>query len=182
MIQPAARQAPEMLILVDENDREVGVEEKLAVHRRGVLHRAFSIYLFNSKGELLLTRRAAGKYHSGGLWTNTCCSHPRPGETTESAARRRLREEAGIDCALRHGFHFVYRAELDGGMIEHELDHVFVGCYDGVPTLDPTESDAYRWIDPHALLDDVKLNPVRYSTWMILSLAKTIELYPHLVP
>jgi isopentenyl-diphosphate Delta-isomerase len=144
------------------------------VHQRGALHRAFSIYLFDSNGRLLLTRRAAGKYHSGGLWTNTCCSHPRPGEALEDAARRRLLEETGIDCALTRRFHFIYRAELDNGMIEHELDHVFVGTFDGEPRLDPSESDAYEWVDPRALVRDVADHPERYSVWMRCSLDRAI--------
>jgi isopentenyl-diphosphate delta-isomerase len=164
-----------MLVLVDETDRELGTDEKLAVHVRGVLHRAFSIYLFNSKGQLLLTRRAAGKYHSGGLWTNTCCGHPRPGEAIHSAARRRLREETGIDCELSRGFQFIYRAELAGGLIEHELDHVFVGTYEGEPDLDPNEADAYEWVEPQALVRDVKARPQKYSVWMALSLNKALE-------
>jgi isopentenyl-diphosphate Delta-isomerase len=169
--------AREMLVLVDENDREVGTAEKLAVHVEGTLHRAFSIYLFNSKGQLLLTRRARGKYHSGGLWTNTCCSHPRPGEPVDLAARRRLREETGIDCELRHGFQFIYRAELDGGLIEHELDHVFVGTFDGIPQLDPSESDASEWVDAQALTRDIKVRPERYSVWMALSLERALACY-----
>jgi isopentenyl-diphosphate Delta-isomerase len=167
----------EMLVLVDENDREVGTAEKLAVHVNGALHRAFSIYLFNSQGQLLLTRRAAGKYHSGGLWTNTCCSHPRPGEQVDLAARRRLREETGIDCELRYGFRFIYRAELDGGLIEHELDHVFVGTYDGTPNLDPNESDASEWVDAQMLVRDIEARPERYSVWMALSLDRALACY-----
>jgi isopentenyl-diphosphate Delta-isomerase len=169
--------AREMLILVDENDREVGTAEKLVVHIDGVLHRAFSIYLFNSKGQLLLTRRASSKYHSGGLWTNTCCSHPRPGESVDLAARRRLREETGIDCELRYGFQFIYRAELGGGLIEHELDHVFVGTYDGIPHLDPNEADACEWVDTQTLAHDIKARPERYSAWMALSLDRALACY-----
>ena len=117
----------EQVILVDQQDREIGVAEKLEAHRKGKLHRAFSVFLFNAKDEMLLQQRAAEKYHSGGLWTNTCCSHPRPGEPTEAAARRRLREEMGISCNLNKAFDFIYRAEFDNGLIEHELDHVFIG-------------------------------------------------------
>jgi isopentenyl-diphosphate delta-isomerase len=164
----------EMLVLVDEDDREIGTGEKLAVHVDGALHRAFSIYLFNSEGQLLLTRRAQGKYHSGGLWTNTCCGHPRPGEPVERAARRRLREETGIDVELRYGFRFIYRATLSGGLTENELDHVFVGIYDGTPDLDPNEADACEWVDGDALLRDVELHPKRYSVWMALSLQQAL--------
>lgn len=174
--------AHEMLVLVDEHDRELGTAEKLAVHLNGTLHRAFSIYIFNSNGQLLLTRRARGKYHSGGLWTNTCCSHPRPGEPVDLAARRRLREETGIDCELRYGFQFIYRVELNGGLIEHELDHVFIGIYDGMPALDPNEADACEWVDSLALQGDIKARPERYSAWMALSLDRTLACYrDHLV-
>jgi isopentenyl-diphosphate delta-isomerase len=165
---------PEMLVLVDEQDREVGVEEKQAAHVAGKLHRAFSIYIFNSRGELLLTRRAAGKYHSPGLWTNTCCGHPRPGETTPDAARRRLREETGIVCEIAPKFEFLYRAEFGNGLVEHEYDHVFTGVYDGPLAIDPAEADAVEWIDPQKLLEDVAARPDRYTAWLKLSLKGAI--------
>jgi isopentenyl-diphosphate delta-isomerase len=165
----------EQLVLVDEADRELGTRGKLAVHVEGALHRALSVYVFNGKGQLLLTRRSPGKYHSGGLWTNTCCSHPRPGEAVASAARRRLREEAGIDCDLVRAFEFIYRAELENGLIEHELDHVFVATFDGEPRLDPRESDAWEWADPPALARDIAAHPERYSAWLALSLEKAVE-------
>src|SRR3954467_8781583 len=114
----------EMLVLVDENDNPIGTEEKLAAHRAGLLPRAFSIYIFNSRGGMLITRRAPGKYHSPGLWTNTCCGHPRPDEELGAAARRRLREETGIVCEIAHKTQFIYRAEFANGLTEHELDHV----------------------------------------------------------
>ncbi|HEX7957304.1 MAG TPA: isopentenyl-diphosphate Delta-isomerase, partial [Pyrinomonadaceae bacterium] len=119
--------ASEQLILVDADDRELGAGEKLEVHRAGALHRAFSVFVFDGRGRLLMQRRAAGKYHSGGLWSNTACGHPRPGEATRAAARRRLREEMGLDCELSAAFEFVYRAELGDSLVEHEYDHVFVG-------------------------------------------------------
>jgi isopentenyl-diphosphate delta-isomerase len=160
----------EMLVLVDENDREIGSEEKLAAHRAGKLHRAFSVYIFNSRGQLLITRRAPGKYHSPGLWTNTCCGHPRPGEAVEDGARRRLREETGIVCELAPKQKFIYHAEFDNGLVEHEYDHVFTGCYDGELQIDPAEADAVEWVEPQAALADVEARPERYTVWFRLSL------------
>jgi isopentenyl-diphosphate delta-isomerase len=165
----------EMLVLVDENDREIGTEEKLAAHQAGKLHRAFSIYIFNSRGQLLLTRRAPGKYHSPGLWTNTCCGHPRPGEELSAAARRRLREETGIVCDIQHGYHFIYRVGFENGLTEHELDHVFVGAYDGPLDVDPAEADAVEWVEVEALLRDVEANPARFTVWMALSLKGAVD-------
>jgi isopentenyl-diphosphate delta-isomerase len=164
----------EEVVLVDENDREVGRAEKIAAHVQGTLHRAFSIYIFNSRGRLLLTRRAPGKYHSGGLWTNTCCGHPRPGEETTAAARRRLREETGIDCAVEEKFSFVYRAPFANGLTEHELDHVFVGTYDGALNVDPNEADAVEWVEVDKLVPDIKAHPEKYSVWMALSVERAI--------
>jgi isopentenyl-diphosphate delta-isomerase len=119
----------EQVILVNEQDQPVGACEKMSAHEQGLLHRAFSVFIFNSRGRLLLQQRSKGKYHSGGLWTNTCCSHPRPGETTEDAAYRRLQEEMGFQTELFHAFTFTYRAELDKELVEHEIDHVFTGIY-----------------------------------------------------
>src|SRR5258705_12437047 len=119
------------VILVNEHDEPTGTMEKLAVHKKGLLHRAFSVFIFNTKGELLLQRRTLNKYHSGGLWTNSCCSHPQPGEETKAAAQRRLKEEMGFTAALEKIFDFVYKAEFDNGLTEHEFDHVFAGKYEG---------------------------------------------------
>ncbi|MEK7619489.1 MAG: isopentenyl-diphosphate Delta-isomerase, partial [Patescibacteria group bacterium] len=121
----------ENCILVDETDHEIGTEEKMATHERGLLHRAFSVFVFNASGELLLQQRAFEKYHSAGLWTNTCCSHPRPGEETLAAAYRRLQEEMGFDCPLNEMFTFRYLAPFPNGLTENEVDHVFFGMYDG---------------------------------------------------
>ena len=156
---------PDMLVLVDQHDREVGTAEKLAAHLDGTLHRALSIYLFNAKGETLLTRRARGKYHSGGLWTNTCCSHPRPGEAVADAATRRLAEEMGVACRLFPMFPVRYRAELDNEMIEHEVVHVFGGIFSGRVRPDPAEADGFDWVEPAALLRDLDATPARYSVW-----------------
>lgn len=162
------------VILVDENDREVGTDAKLAVHRSGRLHRAFSIFVFDSRGRTLLQRRATSKYHSGGLWSNTCCSHPRPGETVEEAARRRLEEEMGFDCALHRVCDFVYRRELADGFVEHEFDHVFSGHFDGTPVPDAAEVEAWRWADVEEVRVDSDARPERYTAWFGLALERLL--------
>ncbi len=159
----------EMVILVDPHDQQIGVEEKLKAHREGKLHRAFSVFVFNAKGEMLLQQRAAQKYHSGGLWTNACCSHPRPGEAIEQAAARRLREEMGFACQLHKAFHFIYKAGLDGGLIEHEFDHVFVGHYGGNINPDANEVADYCWRQTHAVNDDLKQSLEKYTVWFKLA-------------
>jgi len=156
----------EQLILVDAQDRELGVGEKLQAHVEGVLHRAFSVFIFDAEGRLLLQKRARTKYHSGGLWSNTACGHPRPGETTREAARRRLREEMGFDCELRAAFEFLYRAELDGELIEHEYDHVFVGHHEGDPAPDPNEVEDWRWMTLAELRRGLLEEPQSYSYWL----------------
>ncbi|MBD2178252.1 isopentenyl-diphosphate Delta-isomerase [Pseudanabaena sp. FACHB-1998] len=156
----------EKIILVDASDRQIGIAEKLQAHREGLLHRAFSIFVLNSQRQLLLQRRAKHKYHSGGLWTNTCCSHPRDEETTLAAAHRRLLEEMGFDCELQELFSFIYRAELDNGLTEYEFDHVFVGYSDRQPTLNPEEADAWKWIDLDSLQADIKQHPESYTYWL----------------
>ena len=160
----------ELVVLVDREDRPLGVEDKLRAHQRGVLHRAVSVLVFDSRGRVLLQRRAASKYHSGGQWSNACCSHPRPGEAPEAAARRRLAEEMGMQCELEPAFRFVYEAEVGGGLHEHEFDHVFVGTSDALPLLDPAEADDWRHTDPAELLHDVRENPDRYTPWFRLLL------------
>jgi len=153
------------IILVDKKDRVAGAASKIEVHRKGKLHRAFSIFIFNRKGELLLQQRAAGKYHSGGLWTNTCCGPPRPGETVASAARRRLREEMGLDCQLTKIFDFIYRAKLDNAMWEYEFDHVLIGKFNGKPKINPAEAEAFKWIDRKSLARDIRQDPRGYTRW-----------------
>ncbi len=160
----------EQLILVDADDRELGVGEKLQVHLAGTLHRAFSVFVFDRRGRLLMQKRAAGKYHSGGLWSNTACGHPRPGETTREAARRRLREEMGFDCELREAFEFLYRAELDGALVEHEYDHVFFGTHEGEPAPDPAEVEDWRWLSVDELRRGLRVEPDRYSYWLRLAI------------
>lgn len=161
----ATPMAVEQILLVDEDDRVVGVEEKLAAHRKGALHRAFSVLVFDNDGRWLLQRRAPVKYHSGGLWTNAACGHPRPPETTEAAAARRLGEELGFSCALRFVTKVLYRAPLDHGLTEHELVSVYTGRYQGPIDPDPAEADATRWIEPAALKADLAAHPERYTVW-----------------
>lgn len=160
------------VILVDTDDREVGTALKLPAHEAGTLHRAFSIFVFDSKGRVMLQRRAVGKYHSGGLWTNTCCSHPHPGETTDAAAHRRLWEEMGFDCPLKHAFHFIYRAELDHALTEHEFDHVYFGCFDGEPVLNRDEACDWRWLSPDALDSEIAANPSAFTVWFKIAWAE----------
>jgi len=157
----------EEIILVDETDREIGKAEKLAAHRDGGrLHRAFSIVLFDPAGRMLLQRRAATKYHFGGLWTNACCGHPRPGEAIDEAASRRLREELGVEAALRKVFTFRYTAtDVPSGLTERELDHVFVGTLTAEARPDPAEIDAVRWVAGEELARDLADRPERYTPW-----------------
>ena len=153
------------LILVDADDVAQGIAPKMEVHRRGLKHRAISALVRDRAGEMLLHQRNAVKYHSGGLWTNACCSHPRPGETTPDAARRRLAEEMGIHCALKPLFMAQYRAEVSNGYIEDEVVHVFGGTYDGSVKPDPSEVADFRWIGLDALIDDLARNPSHYTVW-----------------
>ena len=158
----------EHVVLVNENDEVVGSCEKLKAHELGELHRAFSVFVFNNKNELMLQRRALDKYHSAGLWTNTCCSHQRPNETTLDAAHRRLAEEMGFDCELHEKFHFIYRAELENNLIEHELDHVLFGYFDGEPKLNPIEAAEWKWIHLDNLKLEIEQSPESYTAWLKL--------------
>ena len=155
----------EKVILVDKNDNQVGLMPKLEAHEKGVLHRAFSIFIFNSKYELLLQKRASSKYHSGGLWTNTCCSHPREGEDILDAANRRLDEEMGIKTSLRKVYDFIYKAELDNQLTEHEFDHVFYGIFDNDPILNEDEAEDFKWVDMETLNNDIIKNEDNYTVW-----------------
>lgn len=156
----------EQLILVNAHDEPLGVAGKEEVHRKGLLHRAFSIMIRNNRGELLLQKRAGGKYHSSGLWTNSCCSHPRPGEDTEAAAHRRLREEMGFDCRLEHLGSFIYKVQFAADLYEHELDHVFTGTYQGDPVINQEEVSAYRWIALPELLQWMEREPAQFTFWL----------------
>jgi isopentenyl-diphosphate delta-isomerase len=163
---------PEYILTVDEKDNVIGKEEKIKAHREGKLHRAFSIFVFNSKSELLLQRRAKSKYHSAGLWTNTCCSHQRDGEDLEKAIHRRLKEEMGFDCKLKEIFTFTYKVKFDNGLFENEYDHVFVGRFDGEPTPDPEEVDEWKWINLEELKKDIQKTPSNYTYWLKESIDK----------
>lgn len=166
----------EIVILVNEADQEIGTQEKLAAHQNGgQLHRAFSVFLFHPDGRMLLQRRALTKYHFGGLWTNACCSHPRPGEATRDAANRRLQEELGISADIEEAFSFVYRAEdAVSGLTEHEFDHVFIGAFDGDPVPNPEEVAEVAWVHPDALLADLAENPTRYTPWFHIALERVM--------
>jgi len=165
----------EEVILVDPRDTPVGTAEKMHAHREGLLHRAFSVFVFGADGRMLLQQRAATKYHSGSLWTNTCCSHPRPGEALEDAAHRRLREEMGFDCALRHAFSFQYRADLGAGLQEHELDHVFLGVWDGHPEPDAEEVQAWRYVELDELRRELRDHPSRFTVWFRIAMRRIVS-------
>ena len=162
----------ENVILVDEKDNQVGLMPKLEAHEKGLLHRAFSIFIFNNKYQLLLQKRAVSKYHSGGLWTNTCCSHPKEGEDTLSAAIRRLNEEMGIKTSLRKVYDFIYRAEVGNSLIEHEFDHILLGVYNGIPKINPDEVDEWKWISIAELCIDIQKNPEKYTVWFKIIINK----------
>ncbi len=155
----------DLVVLVDASDAAMGTADKLDAHRRGLRHRAISALVRNAAGEFLLQRRALGKYHSGGLWTNACCSHPRPDESPGDAAHRRLREEMGVACRLDPMFLVHYRADVSGGLIENELVHVFGGTHDGAITPDPAEVGEWKWMTLDALEADLKARPEAYTVW-----------------
>lgn len=156
----------ENVILVDEHDNQIGVEEKHSAHKVGKLHRAFSVFVFNSQGEVMLQKRAKGKYHSGGLWTNACCSHPRVDEEIVDAAHRKLQEEMGFDTELKEIFSFIYFVKFDNGMHEHEFDHVLFGKFDGEPHPNLAEAEGWRWVGFDALEKEIKARPERFTYWL----------------
>ena len=158
----------EKVILVDIEDNTVGTMEKMEAHKKGILHRAFSIVLFNSQGEMLLQKRARTKYHSGGLWTNACCSHPQPNELLETATQRKLKQEMGIEMPLEFLYKFIYEAPLANNLIEHELDHVFTGTFDGTPVINPDEVEDWKFVNMESLRTDIHQHPERYTTWFRL--------------
>ena len=167
----------EKVILVDKLDNSVGEMEKQEAHVKGALHRAFSIFIFNDKEEILLHQRAHHKYHSGGLWTNTCCSHPRPGENTLDAANRRLMEEMGMSCTLTEQFSFIYKVKLDNDLFEHELDHVFFGKSNEKPVLNIDEVADYKYLSIKAIQQDLIHSPQRYTAWFKICFDEVVQKY-----
>ncbi|MDO8538116.1 MAG: isopentenyl-diphosphate Delta-isomerase [archaeon] len=171
----------EILILVDKNDKKIGEMEKIRAHKEARLHRAFSVFLFNSNGELMLQKRADSKYHSPGLWGNACDGHPRVNETITQAGERRLIEEMGITCKLKKKFGFVYKVKLDHGMNEHEFDYVLIGKFNGSPKLNKKEASDWKWIELNELKKQVKKNPENFTSWFKIVLKKYLkELNGHL--
>lgn len=163
----------EEVILVNVNDEEISTMEKIEAHKKGLLHRAFSIFIFNSKSELLIHKRAMGKYHSEGLWTNTCCSHPRPGEDLINEANRRLMEEMGLSCKLQSAFSFIYKIVFTGGLIEHELDHVIIGKSEQKPLINKNEVSEWKYISLEELRKDASKNPDKYTEWFLMCYEKS---------
>ncbi|HRN56830.1 MAG TPA: isopentenyl-diphosphate Delta-isomerase [Agriterribacter sp.] len=157
------------LILVNDKDEALGTMEKMEAHRKALLHRAFSVFIFNTRGEMLLQQRALGKYHSPGLWTNACCSHPRPGETTLAAAQRRLKEELGFVVPLQKAFAFIYTARFDNGLTENEFDHVFTGVYEGSVLPDPAEVKAFCYKPMDVIREELKHTPEQYTAWFAIA-------------
>ncbi|HCW65447.1 MULTISPECIES: isopentenyl-diphosphate Delta-isomerase [Leeuwenhoekiella] len=155
----------ELVILVDENDRQVGLMPKMEAHEKALLHRAFSVFVFNDQKELMIQRRAAHKYHSPGLWTNTCCSHQREGESNIEAGKRRLMEEMGFTTELEENISFIYKAPFDNGLTEHEYDHILLGDFNGTPNINPDEVSEWKWMSLEAIEADMKENPQRYTEW-----------------
>lgn len=165
----------EYLILTDEKDRFVGMMEKMLVHKHGLLHRAFSVFIFNSKGEILLQQRAQDKYHSPGLWSNACCSHPRFEETIPEAVERRLEEEMGIYSETMFAFSFIYKVAFENGLTEHEYDHVYVGITDDTPAINKNEVANWKYMRIPELRQDIEKNPAVYTEWLKQSLPKVID-------
>ncbi len=163
------------VVLVDESDQQLGQMDKLLAHKKGLLHRAFSIFIFNNRGDLLLQQRALDKYHGGGLWTNTCCSHPQIGEDVLDSAQERLFFEMGISCELSYSFSFIYHAKVENNLIEHEYDHVFIGFTDTDPILNPSEAADFKWWSVEQIATDISVHPARYTYWFKAALPQVIQ-------
>ena len=163
----------EQVILVDKKDNPIGLMPKMEAHEKAMLHRAFSVFIFNDKGQLMLQQRAAEKYHSPLLWTNTCCSHQRNGETNLEAGKRRLQEEMGFVTELQEVFSFIYKASFDNGLTEHELDHVMVGKFNDSPQINLDEVEAYKWMTMEEVKVDMELNPDKYTAWFKIIFKKS---------
>jgi isopentenyl-diphosphate delta-isomerase len=165
----------EHVVLVDEKDNQIGLMPKMEAHEKAVLHRAFSVFVFNEKGELLLQQRAASKYHSPLLWTNTCCSHQRDGESNLQAGKRRLHEEMGFTTVLKEVFSFIYKAPFDNGLTEHELDYVMIGYFDDAPNINKEEVARYKWMKLEDVKNDITANPEIYTAWFKIIFDKSYE-------
>ena len=165
----------EYVVLVNEQDEAIGTMEKMAAHRSGMLHRAFSIFLFDAEGRVLLQQRANGKYHSPGLWSNACCSHPRPGEDVLPAAERRLKEELGATAKMNKRFSFTYHARFANDLEEHELDHVLFGAFSGELHPDPAEAKAVRWLSPEELSAEIAATPEAFTPWLLICWPEVLE-------
>ena len=169
----------EHVILVDINDQKIGLMEKIEAHEKALLHRAFSVFIFNKKGELMLQQRAASKYHSPLLWTNTCCSHQRDGESNVNAGRRRLQEEMGFVTDVKEVFSFIYKTPFDNGLTEHEFDHVMIGRYDNEPNINKKEAENYKWMALENVKTDIKENPTIYTEWFKIIFDKSYKKLTH---
>jgi isopentenyl-diphosphate delta-isomerase len=165
----------ELVVLVDEKDNQIGLMPKMEAHEKAVLHRAFSVFIFNEKGELMLQQRAASKYHSPLLWTNTCCSHQRDGESNLEAGRRRLQEEMGFTTDLKEVFSFIYKAPFDNGLTEHELDHVMIGSFNDKPNINKEEVEDYKWMKLDDVKADIENNPSIYTAWFKIIFKESYE-------
>lgn len=165
----------EKVILVNENDEQIGLMPKMEAHEKAVLHRAFSVFIFNSKNELMLQQRAAHKYHSPLLWTNTCCSHQRDGETNIEAGTRRLQEEMGFTTSLKETTSFIYKAPFDNGLTEHELDHIMIGYYEQAPVINPDEVEDWKWMPLEDVRTDIAAQPELYTAWFKIIFEKFYE-------
>ena len=165
----------EQVILVDKKDNVIGKAGKLEAHQKGLLHRALSVFIFNSKGEILLQQRAPHKYHTPFLWSNTACSHPRINELVKHAAERRLKEEMGIECDLNYAFNFLYNAKFDNHLIENELDHVFIGFCDEIPKPNPSEVKNYRYINSYDLMNEINENPNIFTPWFKICIDRVLK-------
>lgn len=163
------------VLLVDINDNEIGVEYKEDAHKKPMLHRAFSVYLYNDKKQMLIQKRALHKYHSPGLWANACCSHPRKGENVKYSAKERMIDEIGVSTEIKELFSFIYLNKFNEELYEYEYDHVFVGEYNGDVLLNKEEASETKWIDLDELEEDLVSNPLKYSSWFIISAPRVIE-------
>lgn len=165
----------EKVVLVDENDQPIGLMEKIEAHQKALLHRAFSVFVFNECNEVMMQKRALEKYHSPGLWTNTCCSHPRENELTIAAGKRRLQEEMGFQTALTERTSFIYKAPFDNGLTEHEFDHILTGYFDGEPQINPEEVAEWKWMSLEEIQTDLSENPDHYTAWFKIIFEKYDE-------